>query len=175
MGEDSGPQFQVLQSSLKKSKAAAQGVPIGVQLEQSLKFVERPEKRLRVLDEERAKEASLLEEAKQRVERLRSELAAESSAHKAANSSVSEVERLQRQVDELKAQLGQPKERPHKKRTVSMMPSSAEDLASWLEDRQRELQDAVRFGPRNAVLEISSMIADAGERMHAMIIDDPMS
>ena len=47
----------------EKAKAAAQGVPVGVQLEQSLKFVERSEKRLRVLDEERAKEARLLEEA----------------------------------------------------------------------------------------------------------------
>ena len=61
-----------------------------------------------------------------------------------------------------------------KKRTVSTMPSSAEDLASRIEDRQRELQD-IRFGPRNAVLETSLMIADAGERMHTMTIDDPMS
>ena len=76
LGEDSGPEFQVLQNSLKKAKAAAQGVPVGVQLEQILKFVERSEKRLRVLDEERAKEARLLEEAQQRVARLRSELAA---------------------------------------------------------------------------------------------------
>ena len=75
LGEDSGPEFQVLQNSLKKAKSAAQSVPGGVQLEQSLKFVERSEKRLRVLDEERAKEARLLEEAKQRVARLRSELA----------------------------------------------------------------------------------------------------
>ena len=29
LGEDSGPEFQVLQNSLKKAKAAAQGVPIG--------------------------------------------------------------------------------------------------------------------------------------------------
>ena len=76
LGEDSGPEYQVLLSSLKKAKAAAQGVPIGVQLEQSLKFVERSEKRLRVLDEERANEASLLTQAKQRVEWLRSELVA---------------------------------------------------------------------------------------------------
>ena len=78
LGEDSGPEFQVLQNSLKKATAAAQGVPLGDQLEQSLKFAERSEKRLQVLDEERAKEARLLEEAKQRVARLRSELAAES-------------------------------------------------------------------------------------------------
>ena len=81
LGEDSRPEFQVLQDSLKKAKAAAQRVPFVVQLEQSLKFVERSEKRLRVLDEERAKEARLLEEAKQRVARLRSELAAESPHH----------------------------------------------------------------------------------------------
>ena len=78
LGEDSGPEFQVLQNSLKKAKAAAQGVPFGVQLQQSLKFVERSEKRLQVLNEERAKEARLLEEVKQRAARLRSELAAES-------------------------------------------------------------------------------------------------
>ena len=81
LGEDSGPEFQVLQNSVKKAKAAAQGVPVGVQLEQTLKFVERSEKRLRVLDKERAKEARLLEEAQQRVARLRSELAAESPHH----------------------------------------------------------------------------------------------
>ena len=57
LGEDSGPEFQVLQNSLKKAKTTAQGFPLGVQLEQSLKFVERSEKRLQVLDEERAKEA----------------------------------------------------------------------------------------------------------------------
>ena len=73
LGEDSRHEFQ--------AKAAAQGVPVGVQLEQSLKFVERLEKRLRVLDEERAKEARLMEEAKQRVAHLRSELAAESPHH----------------------------------------------------------------------------------------------
>ena len=39
LGEDSGPEFQVLQNSLKKAKAAAQNVPLGVQLEQSLTFV----------------------------------------------------------------------------------------------------------------------------------------
>ena len=60
LGEDSGPEFQVFQNSLKKAKSAAQSVPGGVQLEQSLKFVERSEKQLRVLDEERAKEARLL-------------------------------------------------------------------------------------------------------------------
>ena len=78
LGEDSGPEFQVLQNSLKKAKAAAQGVPIGVQLELSLKFVERSEKRLQVLDGERTTEASLLKGAKQRVACLRSKLAAES-------------------------------------------------------------------------------------------------
>ena len=57
---------QVLQNSLKKAKATAQGIPLGVQL-----------------DEEHAKEARLFEEAKQRVARLRSELAAES--HPQAN------------------------------------------------------------------------------------------
>ena len=93
LGEDSGPEFQALQSSLKKARAAAQGIPIGVQLEQSMKFVERSEKGLQALDEERAQRRVCW------VERLRSELAAESPAHKAANSSVSEVERLQRQVD----------------------------------------------------------------------------
>ena len=40
-----GPSSRVLQNSLKKAKASAQGVPVGVQLEQSLKFVERSEKR----------------------------------------------------------------------------------------------------------------------------------
>ena len=44
--EGSWPEFQVLQNSLKKAKAAAQGVPVVVRLEQSLKFVVRSEKRL---------------------------------------------------------------------------------------------------------------------------------
>ena len=43
---------------------------------------------------------------------------------------------------------------PPKMRTVSTMLSSAEDLASWQEDPQRDFQDAIRFGLRNAVLEI---------------------
>ena len=121
LGEDSGPEFQVLQNSLKKAKAAAQGVPLGVQLEQSLKFVERSEKRLRVLDEERAKEARLLEEAKQRVARLRSELAAERPHHPppmvppdCAQELVQLracVEGLQREREDLRAQLSMRGER----------------------------------------------------------------
>ena len=32
LGEDSGPEFQVLQNTLQKARAAAQSVPVGVQL-----------------------------------------------------------------------------------------------------------------------------------------------
>ena len=50
-----------------------EGLSSGTQLEQFLKFVRQSQKRLQVFDEERTKEkeARLLEEAKQRVARLR--------------------------------------------------------------------------------------------------------
>ena len=121
----------------------------------SLKFVERLDKRWQVLDEERTKEASLLGEAKQRVELLRSELAAKSPVHKATNLSVPGVERLQRTSGRVESTGGENyRVCPPKMRTVSAMLSSAEDLASWQEDPQRDVQDAIRFGLRNAVLEI---------------------
>ena len=139
LGEDSGPEFQVLQNSLKKAKAAARGVPLGVQLEQSLKFVERSEKRLRVLDEERSKEARLLEEAKQRVARLRSELAAERPQQPppmvlpdCAQELVQLracVEGLQRKREDLRAQLSMRGERRSRGRSRSL-PNPSPDLSA---------------------------------------------
>ena len=138
LGEDSGPEFQVLQNSLKKAKAAAQSVPVGVQLEQTLKFVERSEKRLRVLDEERAKEARLLEEAQQRVARLRSELAAgpQHPPPTVPPDYVQElvqlracVEGLQREREDLRVQLSMRGERRSRGRSRSL-PNPSPDLVT---------------------------------------------
>ena len=131
LGEDSGPEYQVLHNSLKKAKAAAQGVPIGVQLEESLKFIERSEKRLRILDEERAKEATLLEEAKERVARLRSELVVETPRQHPpptapANYAVELaqlracVDELQREREDLRAELSKRGERRSRGRSRSL-------------------------------------------------------
>ena len=137
LGEDSGPELQVLQNSWKKAKVAAQSVPVGVQLEQSLKFVERSEKRLRVLDEERAKEARLLEEAQQRVARSRSELAAKS-PHNLPPTVPPDfaqelvqlracVEGLQREREDFRAQLSMRGER-RSRGTSRSLPNPSPDL-----------------------------------------------
>ena len=129
----------MLQNSLKKATAATQSVPLGVQLEQSLKFVERSEKRLKVLDEERAKEARLLEEAKQRVARLRSELAAESPYHSPPTVPTDYaqelvqlracVEGLQRERGDFRAELSRRGERRSHGRSRSL-PNPSHDLFS---------------------------------------------
>ena len=66
LGEDSGPKFQVLQNSLKKAKAAAQGVPVGFH---------------RLQNSSNDWRSGCESSTQQRVARLRSELAAESPQH----------------------------------------------------------------------------------------------
>ena len=146
LGEDSGPEYQVLQSSLKKAKA--QGFPIGVQLEQSLKFIKRSEKRRGTCQGGR-----------------RSETMCRSIAFRVGGgepfASSSQLQFRGGTIAETGGRVESTVGATHG--ASSQEASNGEDLGSWIEERQRELQDAIRFGPRNAVLEISSMIADAGE------------
>ena len=50
---------------------AAQGIPVGVQLEECQKFVARCEKRIAAMDVERSRELERLEEGKSNLERFR--------------------------------------------------------------------------------------------------------
>ena len=92
---------------------------------------------MRVLDEERAKEARLLEEAKQRVARLRSELAAENPHHLPPTVPTDYaqelvqlracVEGLQREGEDLRAELSRRGERRSRGRSRSL-PNPSPDL-----------------------------------------------
>ena len=71
LGDEDTPEVKSLQDALKKAKVAAQGIPVGVHLEECQKFVARCEKRIAALDVERSRELERLEEGKSNLERLR--------------------------------------------------------------------------------------------------------
>ena len=56
VGDEDTPEVKSLQDALKKAKVAAQGIPMGVQLEECQKFVARCEKRIAALYVERSRE-----------------------------------------------------------------------------------------------------------------------
>ena len=71
VGTTEGPEVQLLQESLRKTKRAAQESPIAVQVAQSESFVERARKRLEAHDASRVELVAELEASQARLARLK--------------------------------------------------------------------------------------------------------
>ena len=71
MGDFKGPEMDTLATALKRAQKDAQEQPLDAQIRAREAFIERSRKRIANYDEERAAEASRLEESEKRLEELR--------------------------------------------------------------------------------------------------------
>ena len=155
LGDEDTPEVKSLQGVLKKAKVAAQGIPVGVQLEECQKFVARCEKRIAALDVERSKELERLEEGNSNLERLRLIRASHKSHLFQIHHQWSNCEDKWPICSSNWARCGcttmrqavAPKERTVRLRE-EFVPMC---IVQWMQDRQGDLQDASRTGNASEV------------------------
>ena len=78
---------------------------------------------------------------------------------------------LEAEVVRLRAELAEARgERPRvRQRVVEPMPQREQELWDWMSSKQQELRDVLEFGgSRNVVLELTSKLAEAAERLHTL-------
>ena len=168
-----GPEVVALQQPLKKARTDAEGMPLAIQLKECQLFVERNEKKIASIDQERAHEMKLLEEGRARLERLRKEVEIlQQRPHIAPQIPANipgEVQKLQAMV----AQLQSEKEERSKKKDSPRLPedfvcASDEDPIRWLGD-QKDLNDALMAGNAGEVARMVVLVNDGTNQLRQWI------
>ena len=185
VGTIDGPEVQVLKDCLSKAKRSAQERPLVQQICQTESYLERARKRLTAHDEARQALVTDVEESEGRLERLRAAAVAAESVPLPRSSSEAQnqlqnlqqmVNQLQEERDALARELqGAPVERPKVRQRLSHaygacmippMPTTIpRDLNDWMQERHGELQEAMNEGHNSKVLELTSMLSNAAEKM----------
>ena len=176
MSDVEEPAVEALRVELKKAQNAAAVPALDVQIQQCESFISRSERRLAEIDAQRLTEGESSTEARARLERLRSEMIAESSV---ATDRETEVKKLRQQIAELQCQkslysrvqashpvqssveaVQMVQERAAKRRACAEeVPSTEQALAEWLCAKHLELRDALEIGDPSVVAELSQLLA----------------
>ena len=181
MGDAGGQAVECLKAELAKAKAASTRRPIAVEVEECRKFISRSDRRISELDAERASEATNLQEAKERLQRLE----AEQAAPPAPVPCLTDID-LDAEVVSLRAKLLRTEEErdaalagaPVKRQAVCRgqvrggqhmppMPGLVPgELTRWMEDRHSDLP--LSCDDHQAILELTSKLAEGASRLHEM-------
>ena len=167
LGDTSGPEVALLQSSLQSAKRAAQEPALDVQVSQCEQFVARAQKRLVAHDEERARLVSELQEGESRLARLREAAAVVRDVpipQPVQPDPGAQVARLEEMVkvlqDERDALLAT--------RAGSCggfpLPDNLSELSTLVEVKTRELTNALVQEDGDKVARLSSVLASLGKR-----------
>ena len=139
LGEGDSTEVRGLQAALKDARRAAQDRPLAAQVEECQAFIQRSQRRLARLEEERAKEQAELDAALGRMARFREEMARavptaappvcpETTQPGKIPDLVAEVDRLRARVREMEIE----REEAQKKRARSLSVPSADLVAPAL-------------------------------------------
>ena len=157
-GEESSPEKAVLEEFLVRARAQAKVRPIEERVKSCEEYLQRSLKKLEEVKEE-------VERTKARLVRLKEEAAS------ALPRPVEMAPDLEAEVVRLRAELAEARgERPRvRQRVVEPMPQREQELWDWMSSKQQELRDVLEFGgSRNVVLELTSKLVEAAERLHTL-------
>ena len=135
-------------------------------------FVERKEKKIASIDQERVHEMKLLEEGRAHLERLRKEVEILQQGHRLCHGfqQTGDVQKLQAMV----AQLQSEKEEWSKKKDSPRLPedfvcASNEDLIQWLGERQKDMNDALMAGNAGEVARMVVLVNEGTNQLRQWI------
>ena len=164
-----------MQDSLKRAKRASQEPPLSTQIAQIEAFVERAKKRLATHDAQREGLVQELESSQARLDRLRR--LEVPTVVPGATDAESEIAALKAKLVQLQGEREEAVgERPRVRQRISdrcldtePMPYTTQELWEWMNRKQQELHDTLQFGgSRNVVLELTSQLAEAADRLHSL-------
>ena len=188
VGRTDGPEVQVLKDCLSRAKRSAQERPIAVQISQTESYLERARKRLTAHDAARQTLVTDIEQSEGCLERLRAAAAAADAIPRPRPPAdvETQVQGLQQMVNQLQEERdalvrelhGAPLERPrvrqrlshgHRSGVIPPMPTLIPgDFSDWMQERHGDLQEAMNVGNTGKILELTSMLSDAAEKMADM-------
>ena len=161
-----------LVKSLHCAQAQAVVPPVSEQIVSTQGFIERERKRLAAAEEavlfavkNRDESLEALAQRKKRLEELQSQQRSPFAGPMA--DAETKLVRLRAQVADLQGSMrGVERPRTRAAETPSLIPA---ELSVWMEDRQRDLEEAVSTGDHSRVVVLSSMLTQGAERMLEMI------
>ena len=186
VGTTDGPEVQVLKDCLSRAKRSAQERPLAVQISQTESYLERARKRLTAHDAARQTLVTDIEQSEGRLERLRAAAADAIPRPRPPADVETQVQGLQQMVNQLQEERdalvrelhGAPLESPrvrqrlshgHRSGVIPPMPTLIPgDLSDWMQERHGDLQEAMNVGNTGKILELTSMLSDAAEKMADM-------
>ena len=182
VGTNEGPEVQLLQESLKKTKRAAQESPIAVQVAESESYVDRARKRLEAHDATRAELVAELEAGQAQLPRLRAmaekpivpEASSELAMLRAKLAAVKEERDAALQARPAKklatghgvAPIATTTISNHPRLQEDFVPMCHEDIVRWMQDRQADIRDATMAGNAHGSGEI---VPGHGIRSHGLV------
>ena len=174
LGNSTGPEVVALQQALKKARTDAEGMPLATQLKECQLFVERKEKKIASIDQERAHEMKLLEEGRARLERLRKEVEILQQGPQIAPQIPANISGDVQKLQAMVAQLQSEKEEWSKKKDSPRLPedfvcASDEDLIRWLGDRQKDMNDALMAGNAGEVARMVVLVNEGTNQLRQWI------
>ena len=171
---NTGLEVVALQQALKKARTDAKGMPLATQLKECQLFVERKEKKIASIDQERMHEMKLLEEGTARLERLRKEVEILQQGPQIAPQIPANISGDVQKLQAMVAQLQSEKEEWSKKKDSPRLPedfvcASDEDLIRWLGDRQQDMNDALMAGNAGEVARMVVLVNEGTNQLGNLV------
>ena len=172
LGDADTAEKENLERALLRARAQAVVPPISEQIISTQGFIERERKRLAAAEaavlaavKSRDESVAALAQGEQRLSELK--LQETTPFTVPVTDTETELVRLRAQVAELQGlTIG---ERPRMRAPVETMPGLVPaEFSTWMEDRQRDVQEALSKGDHIRVAELSAMITKGAERMVEM-------
>ena len=185
LGPDDTEERKVLEAALKKAKTQAAVPPVEDQIAMSVKFLERARKRLAVADTEVQAAVKKKSQCEQEIAEAEADLARLREEHSASGEEPkTEVQQLRARVAQLEEIRGRhvrgSEEAAEHIRTKAakrrvggcaedVLPSTEQDLACWLDERQTELRDALDMADLESASAITSLITRGLAKMASFV------
>ena len=183
LGPDDTEERKALEAALKKAKNQAGVLPVEDQIAMCLKFLERAKKRLALADTELQAAVKKKSQCEQEIAEAKADFAREEhcasgeepkTEAKQFRARVAQLEEIRsRHVRGSEEAAENIRTKAAKRRvggcTEDALPSTKQDLACWLDDRQIELRDALGMADMESASVITSLITRGLAKMASFV------